>query len=100
MEDLGFFVKNVAKEPKPIHVIYELEKSDAKTDVEIVQLYGLEKFKVLGYSTMINFSFLKTKRFAYLSRLAKSVPVYKVTIPWDMERLPEVYETIIKHSTR
>ncbi len=100
MEDLGFFVENAAKEPKPIHGIYKLEKNDAKANVEIVQLQGIERFKVLYHSSLINLSFQKEKRFVFLSRLAKVVPVYRVTVPWDLERLPEVYDMIVKHSNR
>ncbi len=98
MEDLGFFVENVAKVPKPIHAIYELEKSDANAEVEIVALHGIEKFKTLRYSSEINLSFLKAKRFRFLSRLAKVVPVYKVKVPWDLERLNEVHKKIVAHS--
>ncbi len=98
MEDLGFFVENRSKAPKPIHVIYELEKSDPGAAVVITELSGIEKFKSLRYSSEINLSFLKSKRFTFLSNLAKVVPVYKVTVPWDMERLPEVYTMIVKHS--
>ena len=98
MEDLGYFVENVASNPKPIHAIYELVKSDAKTDIVISELSGIEKFKSLRYSSEINLSFLKVKRFTFLSRLAKVVPVYKVIVPWDMERLDEVYAAIVTHS--
>ena len=98
IEDLGYFVENVASSPKPIHAIYELVKSDAKTDIVISELSGIEKFKSLRYSSEINLSFLKAKRFTFLSRLAKVVPVYKVIVPWDMERLDEVYTAIVTHS--
>jgi len=59
---------------------------------------GIEKFKLLRYSSEINLSFLKEKRFAFLTRMAKAVPVYKVTVPWDMKRLGEVHAMICKHS--
>jgi len=100
MEDLGFFVENVAKSAKPMHAIYELEKGEPNTAIEINEIFGVEKFKTLRYRSELNLSFLKSKRFAFLANLAKVVPVYKVTVPWNMERLPEVYDTIIKHSTR
>ncbi len=100
MEDLGFFVENVAKSAKPIHAIYELEKGEPDVAIEINEIFGVEKFKTLRYRSELNLFFLKSKRFTFLANLAKVVPVYKVTVPWDMERLPEVYDTIIKHSTR
>ena len=98
MEDLGFFVENIARESKPIHAVYALEKSDADADVEIVELQGVEKFKVLGYSSMINLSLLKPKRFMYLSHLSQAVPAYRVDVPWDKERLREVHDNIVAHS--
>ena len=98
MEDLGIFVENNAQKAKPIHAIYELEKSEAKADVEIVQLQGIEKFKVLSYSSIINLSLIKPKRFVYLSHLTQVVPVYRVSVPWDMDRLREVHDKIVAHS--
>ena len=100
MEDLGFYVENTAKTPKPIHAIYELEKAEADDPIAITKLFGVEKFKSLRYRSELNLSFLKSKRFTFISRLAKAVPVYKVTVPWDLERLPEVYRKIVEHCTR
>ncbi len=97
MEDLGYFVDNRAKVPKPIHAIYELDRAEPDAPVRITELLGIEKFKLLRYSSEINLSFLKEKRFAFLSRMAKVVPVYKVTVPWDVERLREVYTAIFEH---
>jgi len=99
LEDLGYFVENIAHTPKPIHAIYELDRSEANAEIGITELSGIEKFKALRYSSEYNLSFLKTKRFAYLTRLAKAVPVYKVTVPWDLDRLDEVYKIIIMHTS-
>jgi len=98
LEDLGYFVDNIARTPKPIHALYELERAGADADITIEELHGLEKFKALRYSSEFNFSFLKPKRFAYLTRLAKAVPVYRVSVPWDMNRLPEVHQAILDHA--
>ena len=100
MEDLGYFVENTATDPKPIHAIYELEKAEADDPIGITELFGVEKFKSLRYRSELNLSFLKSKRFAFISRLAKAVPVYKVTVPWDLERLPEVHRRIVEHCNR
>jgi len=29
--------------------------------------------------------------------MSKHIPVYKVTVPWDLERLDEVYDAIIQN---
>jgi hypothetical protein len=94
-EDLGIFVDNMAREAKPIGAVYALEKKEPAADVDIVPLHGIEKFKVLGYSSMINLSPLKPGRFHYLSQLGQSVPVCRVSIPWDRTRLGQVYDRIL-----
>ena len=98
MEDLGYFVENMANEPKPIHAIYQLERVKGDARIEISELWGIEKFKALRYSSEINLPFLKEKRFAYLSSLANLLPVYRVSVPWDLNRLEEVYNAICGHS--
>ena len=98
MEDLGFFVKNFSSSPKPIHAIYELEKVHQNTEIAITEIKGIEKFASLRYSSETNLYFQKPKRFEYLMKMAKSVPVYKVKVPWKIERLIDVYHAIVKHS--
>ena len=98
MEDLGYEVEDFALKAKPIHAIYELEKADEDAEIVIMELEGVEKFKTLRYASEMNISFLKAKRFAYLMKFLNIVPMYKVCIPWNMERLAEVHSYIIEHS--
>lgn len=35
---------------------------------------------------------LTNKRFAYLTQMAGGLPVFNISVPRKMERLPEVYE--------
>ncbi len=98
VEELGYPVKNFATKSKPLHAVYLLEKSEPDARVEISELRGIEKFKAFHYSTFIDFSFMKQERFAFFTEMSKHIPVYKVKVPWDMERLNEVYEKIVKHS--
>jgi len=95
VETLGYHVENFATEPKLLHAVYLLEKSAPDATVEIVELKGIEKFKAFHYSNFINFSFMKQERFEFFSEMAKYVPVYKVVVPWDLERIEEVYEKIV-----
>jgi hypothetical protein len=97
-ETLGYPVANFATEPKPIHAVYLLEKSEPNAAVEIIELKGIEKFKAFHYSSFIDFSFMKQERFGFFMETAKHVPVYKIIIPWDVERLNEVYDSICQHS--
>lgn len=97
-EVLGYPVENFATKPKPLHAVYLLEKSEPDAVVEIEELKGIEKFKAFHYSSFINFSFMKQERFSFFTEMAKVVPVYKVTVPWEIEKLIEVYGKIVNHS--
>jgi len=97
MEDLGIFVENFAQKAKPILGIFELKKSEPNTKIEIEERHGIEKFKSLRYASEMNIFFFKEKRFKLLTKMANTIPVYQVTIPWDLERLNEVYMQIREH---
>lgn len=96
-ETLGYPVKNFATEPKPLYAVYLLEKNEPGAKVEISEVRGIEKFKAFHYSNFIDFSFMKQERFAFFTEMARHVPVYKVKVPWDIERLNEVYNAIVKN---
>ncbi len=97
MEDLGFFVENFATEAKPIHAVYELERADADAEIVFIELHGIEKFQSLHYADLIALFFLKPRRLSFQMKMAKAVPVFKVIVPWDLDRLHEVYDSIIEH---
>lgn len=97
-EVLGYEVQNMAKAHKPVHALFLLEKCEAKEKIAITQCKGIEKFQAFHYANFINFSFRKKERFDYFTEMAKHIPVYKITIPWDKKRLAEVYGAIVKHA--
>jgi hypothetical protein len=99
-EELGYFTKNFKFGKRSIAEIYVLQKSDATSKVYIDELLGVEKFKALYYASFVNFDFMKQKRFEFFTDMLKVVTLYRVTIPWDKNRLNEVYETIVSHSLR
>ena len=99
LETLGYFIENFEAKPKPLHAIFSLEKRDADADIKITEISGIEKFKALHYSSFVNFDFMKKKRFDFFMEMAKYIPAYKIEIPWDTQRLPEVYSAIITHIT-
>ena len=96
-EDLGIFVKKFLTDPKVIFAIYELEKGEIDDEIVISELKGIEKFKSLRYRSEINIPYLKHIRFNLLTSLAQEVPVYKIRVPWSLERLYEVYSNILTH---
>lgn len=95
VEDLGYPVENFSKEPKKMHAIFNLVKSDANAQIEIQEINGIEKFKILRFSTEIDFHMNSKARFEMLSKIANNVKLYNIIVPWDMNRLEEVYEKIV-----
>lgn len=96
VESLGIEIKNFTTTPKPIHYIYILQKSPPNASIEIVEIFGIEKFKALHFSLFIDFANIKEDSFEFLMKLSNHIPIYKITIPWDLDRLDEVYQSIIK----
>ena len=97
-EDLGHYVAHMAAAPGAVHAIYVLARAQEDAKVEIVQLGGTEKFIALRYGSEVNMAFLKTQRFSKLAALAERVGVYRVSVPWSLQRLPEVHTAICKHA--
>ncbi len=96
-ETLGYPVENFAIKPKPIHVIYLLEASEPDAAVKIIEIKGLEKFKALYFTSFIDFKYMRKRRFIFFTEMAKHIPVYKIKVPWDIQRLGEVYRAICSH---
>jgi len=40
---------------------------------------------------------MKKERFDFFTEMAKHVPVYRVKVPWDLEKLDVVYRSITLH---
>jgi len=97
LEDLGLFVENFSTSSNPLKCIYLLERSEPNANVEINQLSGIEKIMALRSAKEMNLFFPESRQLMYLSNIAKQVLLYKVTVPWDLERLDEVYDAIIQH---
>ena len=96
-EELGRFVSNFSTEPQPIGAIYELERARPDAQIEIIEQSGIEKFTALRYASEMNFPYLKAERFVFLTRMAADIPLFRVYVPWDLERLYEVYNAITAH---
>jgi len=97
IEDLGKLVNNFDHIPREMQVIYALEGVSSNKEVTIKQLSGIEKFKSLRDAKEMNLFFHESIQLGYLSKIARTLSVFKVTVPWDLERLNEVYCTIIQH---
>ncbi len=97
IENLGLVAKNFDTKVRVLEDIYILNKTDAESDITFSKLKGIEKFKQLRYGSEIEFSFLFKRGVEYLLKLLTEIDVYTVTVPWDLDRLDEVYEVIIEH---
>jgi hypothetical protein len=96
-EELGYRVENFTEHFKPIDAFYELEGVEGDADITIEEIKGFAKFDALLPNYLYMFSYLKPKRLKYLSSMLKSIKVFHVQVPWDMERLAEVHDAIIDH---
>jgi len=97
-EALGYKAENVMKGAKAVKAVYLLDKAAPDADIDIVEVKGIEKYKAFHYSAFVDFNFRKSKHFRFMSEIVKELPVYKVTVPWDMDRLGEVYDAIVNHT--
>ena len=100
VEDLGIFTENFSKQSKEISKIYNLIKSHKDEKISISEISGIKKFMALRYATDVDLQVNKETRFTMLSNIANKVKVYDITIPWDLDRLEEVYQAIIKHNKK
>ena len=97
-EELGYRVETFATECKPIHAFYALERREADAAVLIEEITGFVKFDTLLPNYLYMFSFLKPRRLQYLSAMLNRIRVFRVQVPWDLERLGEVHDAICTHS--
>jgi len=97
-EELGYRVKEFTTDFKPIHAFYELEGVEGDADITIKEIKGFAKFDALLPNYLYMFSYLKPKRLKYLSTMLNGIKVFRVQVPWDMERLGEVHDVICGHS--
>lgn len=96
-EDLGKKVENFVENKQKIKLMFNLVKSEPDAIIKIEKKSGVEKFKILKESTDVNiFSIYKKERFEILSNIANNLDVYDITVPWDLDRLEEVYQAIVE----
>jgi hypothetical protein len=94
-EDLGIFVENFAKDNTKMKFIFNLVRVNEDEKVKIEEVIGIEKFRILKFSTEIELNLNCKARFEMLSKIANNIKLYNITIPWKVDRLEEVYEKII-----
>lgn len=97
-EVLGYTVEPFAGQARPIHTFYVLEPAGPDAGISISEVTGFRKFEQLLPNYLFSFPFLREQRLQWLARLAHQSLVFRVSLPWNMTRMDEVYETICAHS--
>lgn len=97
-EELGYCVEKFNTNFKPIHVFYELKGIAGDGDIVINEVSGFSKFDVLLPNYLYMFSWLKYKRLTYLSKMVNDIRIFHIKVPWDKERLGDVYNIVCSHS--
>jgi hypothetical protein len=98
LETLGDRVDSFATSPKPIESIYLLNKAEPLSEIKIVKLKGIDKFKLFNYSHFINFSYMQKERFLFFSKMSQEISAYRVVVPWCIDRIDDVYRKIVSNS--
>ncbi|HFD13684.1 MAG TPA: hypothetical protein ENJ34_00105 [Epsilonproteobacteria bacterium] len=97
-EVLGYPIDNFATEVKPLYRVYRLDKSSETSKIKIEELHGVEKFETLYQSQFVTFENLTKSRYNFATKMAQQVQVFTISVPWDMERLEEVYQALLIHN--
>ena len=97
VEDFGIYVENFATKAYKINIIYQLNKVDADANITFNEVRGLEKFSFLHKGSEMNFGFNMKNHVPYLSKLANKVKLFKIDMPWNLNRQEEVYQSILEH---
>ena len=98
-ETLGYYTDNYGTDFRRLRVLYILEKGDPQSDTKIEELQGYRKFEALKQLGLVyTFRFMVLSHNQILSELLNGVQAFRVTRPWDMERLDDVYRSIRTHT--
>jgi hypothetical protein len=97
-EVLGNPVEYFADRARPIHAFYVLQQAEPNAPTEITEITGFRKFEELLPNYLYSFSFLQEQRLRWLAQLADQSLVYRVSRPWNLQRMHETYEAICTHA--
>ncbi len=97
-EVLGNPIEHFARQARPIHAFYALDQTGPHAGIEITEVTGFRKFEQLLPNYLFSFHFLQEQRLRWLAQLADQSLVYRVSRPWNMERMHETYTAICAHT--
>lgn len=93
-EDLGHRVERFSRQVQHIDRIYALKAAEPDAPVRIEAVKGHRKFADLLPSHLFDLGIERERRIRYLTALLGWVPVYRVTLPWELKRLKAVHDAI------
>ena len=97
-EVLGNPIEHFARQARPIHAFYVLDQAGPDAGIEITEVTGFRKFEQLLPNYLFSFRFLQEQRLRWLAQLADQSLVYRVSRPWNLERMHETYAAICAHT--
>jgi len=97
-EVLGNPIEHFARQARPIHAFYVLDQAGPDAGIEITEVTGFRKFEQLLPNYLFSFHFLQEQRLRWLAQLADQSLVYRVSRPWNLQRMHETYAAICAHA--
>lgn len=93
-ETLGNHATDAGHDFKTIDIIVILRAGGKEDVVSVRPIEGYQKFHAVYPNYLFAFPFLKKQRIQYLTGMLNGVKVFEVDVPWDKQRIDEVYRTI------
>ena len=94
VESLGFYHSNFVQEPKHLSAFFSLQRGKPDGKVQISETKGIHALKLMHESIFVIFNDMQKEYLSFFADMAREIPVYELTIPWDKERLDEVHAEI------
>ncbi len=98
-EDLGNPVTEHQPASMEVGGIYILTRGAPEATIKIQSLKGYEAFSLLQVNRDIPLSFLRQREFRRLSSITRLARVFRLEMPWSLERSKEVAGAIADHQT-
>ena len=98
-ETLGYPTENYRTDFRRLKALYLLDKGAPESRTVIEALHGFRKFEALKELGLVyTFRFMTLTHNRLLGDLLDRVDVFRITRPWNMERIGEVYRKIRRHT--
>lgn len=97
VEDMGRHVKRLSALQPTRAFGYRLLKASPEDEITISSVSGAEKFQIVRGASELNFTQDILAHTRYLAKVSNALKMFEISVPWDINRLPEVYERITHH---